>query len=108
MDHHQLDQRSLAFHRLVAEKIRRDPGLFSKVLPTLQRWKGAEGCRRSLPYLMEWEQLARQGMDACLTIATEDSEHAQALRQSTPFVGILTHAERFAFLKSWKIEHDAR
>ncbi|MFA7239213.1 MAG: hypothetical protein WC091_03810 [Sulfuricellaceae bacterium] len=46
-----------------------------------------------------------QGIDASLAIAVEDSQRATALRQSSPFSGILTNQERFAFLKAWNNDH---
>lgn len=101
--HQEIDQRSLAMHRLVADKIRRDPALFEKAKGTLARWRTMV-CPASQPYLQEWERLMKQGVDACLTVATEDSERANALRQSSPFAGILTNQERFVFLKEWNRE----
>lgn len=96
--HQEIDQRSLAMHRLVAEKIRRDPALFEKARRTLARWRTIV-CPASQPYLDEWEQLMKRGIDACLAVAIEDSERANALRQSSPFTGILTNQERYSFLK---------
>lgn len=101
--HQEIDQRSLAMHRLVADKIRRDPALFEKAKGTLARWRTIV-CPASQPYLEEWERLMEQGMDACLTVAVEDSERATALRQSSPFAGILTNQERFAILREWNRE----
>lgn len=90
-------------HRLVADKIRRDPSLWERVPRTLARWR-RQVDPATQPYLREWEALASQGMEVCLAVATERSEHATALRQSSPFVCILTHHERFAFLKRWRSE----
>jgi hypothetical protein len=98
--HQQLDARSLAMHCLIAEKISRNPALFERVTRTLRHWRVVV-CTASQPYLQEWETLVAQGLPACLAMATQNSEHAAALRQSSPFTGILTHQERFAFLKSW-------
>ncbi len=99
--HQVLDQRSLDLHRLIAEKIRRDPILFGKVSTTLSRWKNIVS-GSSLPYIREWDSLVQQGCDKCLAIATEDSPRATALRQSSPFCGILSNAERSHFLKTWQ------
>lgn len=99
--HQDIDQRSLALHRLVADKIRHNPVLFDKVKQTLARWRTTV-CASSQPYLQEWERLANLGLDTCLGVAEEDSERAHALRQSSPFTGVLTHGERFAFLKTWR------
>ncbi|HSI58792.1 MAG TPA: hypothetical protein VLA16_14635 [Ideonella sp.] len=98
--HQQLDRRSLAMHRLVVDKIRRDPALFERARATLARWR-ASVCVSSQPYLEEWERSMNQGMEACLALAVEDSQRATALRQSSPFAGVLTHRERFEFLRTW-------
>jgi hypothetical protein len=102
--HQELDQRSLALHRLVADKIRRDPALLDQARRTLSRWRETV-CERSQPYLYQWEQVLNTGLEASLALAVEDSERATALRQSSPFSGLLTNQERFAFLKAWKQEH---
>ncbi|MBL8511175.1 MAG: hypothetical protein JNM52_05970 [Betaproteobacteria bacterium] len=104
--HQEIDQRSLALHRLVASKIRANPDLFGRAKITLARWRDLVS-NSSHPYLTEWETLMQQGMEPCLAMATEDSPRAAALRQSSPFAGILTHQERFAFLKNWSRSNEA-
>lgn len=96
-----LNARSLDMHRLIADKIRNDPAQMERVRSTLKRWLSiVDG--RSLPYLMEWQRLLDAGIDECLKVATEDSEHAATLRQSSPFCGILTEQERLEFLDTWR------
>lgn len=104
--HQEIDERSLALHRLVAERVMRDPALLEKARKTVVRWRGTVSIA-SQPYLEEWERLIDQGVEACLVMAVEDSQKAAALRQSSPFAGVLTNRERFAFLKSWQREHEA-
>lgn len=94
--HQELDARSLAMHRLIAEKVRRDPSLFENVRATLARWRPTTA-PGTLPYHEEWERLVSEGTEACLAVAVEDSERARALRQCSPFTGILTPEERLAF-----------
>lgn len=106
MTHLKIDQRSLALHRLVVEKIRKDPVLFDNVKRTLAYWRTIVSAN-SQPYLEEWEQLVNQGIDACLAAAVEDSEHADALRQTSPFCGILTNEERFVFFKEWRQKNES-
>jgi hypothetical protein len=105
--HQEIDARSLALHRYVASCIRREPARFAKVQQTLTHWRQVV-CSASQPYLVQWEQLVQQGMEACLRAAEEDSERAAALRQSSPFAGILCNAERFAFLKEWRQHHETQ
>ena len=95
-----LDQRSLALHRLIAENIRRDPSLFEKVKTTLARWETTV-CANSQPYIKDWQRLADLGMEACLTMATEDSERAATMRQASPFCGLLSEEERREFFLTW-------
>jgi hypothetical protein len=106
LTHAQIDARSLALHRLVAEKVRREPQRFVRAGAILARWR-REVCANTQPYLEEWERLFHEGMEQALKVATEDSERADALRQSSPLACVLTPAERVAFLKDWRREHDA-
>lgn len=106
--HQDSDNRSLELHRLIADKIRREPSLFEKPKQTLTHWRNVV-CENSQPYMEEWQRLVDEGMDKCLAVATEDSEYARALRQSSPFCGVLSHKERFVFFKKWaeKGNHEA-
>ncbi|MFQ6759458.1 MAG: hypothetical protein D9V46_00580 [Deltaproteobacteria bacterium] len=104
--HQEIDQRSLALHRLIAEKIRQDPSLFEKPRETLGRWRKTV-CTNSQPYLEEWQRLVDMGIEECLTVATEDSERANAMRQASPFCRILTNEERWEFLLEWDKSHGA-
>ena len=99
--HQDIDARSLAMHRLAAEKIRRDPALLHQVQQTLARWR-VTVCASSQPYLQEWDDLARQGLDALLAAAVEDSPQGAARRQASPFAGVLSNQERFDLLKQWR------
>jgi len=105
--HQEIDERSLALHRLIAAKITHEPLLFERTKETLARWR-MTACSGTLPYLDEWERLTNLGADACLAVAVENSERATALRQSSPFAGILTNRERFSFLKQWKLDRETQ
>ena len=105
--HQEIDARSLELHRLIAAKVRRDPALLDRVRRTLERWRDPGSPSRSEPYLAEWDRLLAQGLEQVLATAVEESERAAALRQCSPFTGILSSAERFAFLKTWTATHAA-
>jgi hypothetical protein len=102
--HQEIDARSLALHRLVAEKVRRDPALLERARETLRRWL-VDVDPRSRPYLEEWQRALSAGLDAALELATEDSERAATLRQCSPFAGVLDNRERFTFLRAWREAH---
>ncbi len=105
MTHHATEARSLALHRLIAQKIQRDPALLNRATDNIARWKTLVS-QNSQPYILAWEVLLRQGLAACLLVATEDSAHANAMRQCSPFAGVLSPQERWQFLREW-CQHDA-
>ncbi|MDB5846363.1 MAG: hypothetical protein JWP29_115 [Rhodoferax sp.] len=84
--HQDIDARSLALHRLIAQRVARDPALLA----------------RAQLYLREWAGRLAQGAEACLAVAVKDPQRAAALRQCSTFTNFLSNAARFAFLKSWK------
>ena len=104
--HQEIDARSLMLHCFVADKIRRDPAQFAVARATLARWRASVDAAPQ-PYLERWNDLMNQGMEACLAVAVENSQRADALRQNSPFSGILTNRERFMLLKNWKQSHEA-
>lgn len=81
-----LDQRSLALHRVIADK-RQAPGLLDKPMQTLARWRNVASLNCQ-PYLRDWQQLIDGGLETCLSVATRDSEHANALRQASLFCAV--------------------
>lgn len=104
--HQEIDARSLALHRLIAERIQRDPSLFEVAKRNLAHWR-THASPNETYYVEEWDRLLQSGLDAALAVAIEDSEYATALRQSSPFAGVLTPRERWAFLDAWKVAHEA-
>jgi hypothetical protein len=91
-DHSRVDERSLAMHRLLAEKVRVDPALLDKARDNLRRWRKTEG-NPSLT-LAEWEKILSGPAAQVAQFLEERSERATRLRQSGPFAGILTDTER--------------
>jgi hypothetical protein len=102
--HQEIDLRSLALHRLVADKIRQDLSLLDKARAALKRWH-AIASPGTFGYLDAWQGLLDDDVEACLAVATEQSERGDALRQASPLACLLTNQERFAFLKQWKADH---
>ena len=102
--HEEIDMRSLALHRLVVAKIRRDGALFDKAQAILRRWHQTAS-PRTHGYLDTWQGLMDRGIDVCLSAATDESEWGDSIRQASPFACLLTNQERFAFLKQWRESH---
>ena len=99
--HDFLDRRSLAMHKLAAAKVRAHPELLDLARETVQRWKRTAPSRAHA-LLDEWIALIDRGVDDCLSVAEEDSEHARQLRQSSPLPCLLDRRERNEFMRSWR------
>jgi hypothetical protein len=98
-DHTRLDERSLALHKLVAEKVRVTPELLDKARANVRRWQGAS--EDVSPALAEWAQILASPANEVIALLTERSARATRLRQSSPFAGILTEEERRAVYESY-------
>lgn len=102
--HQLLDDRSLLLHTVVAGKLRADPALLARAQATLHRWL-ATASPRTAVYLNEWNHWLSLGVEDCLSHALDQSDHATAMRQSSPLACLLSNAERFAFMKAWRAQH---
>jgi hypothetical protein len=99
--HQWMDACNLAMTRRIAEKIRLRPELMEIASENLRHWK--KKVRPWPPALREWEQiLSRNSQEQILAILTQDNDEGQRLRQSDPFVGILTEKERTWFLENYE------
>lgn len=92
--HLRLDERSLALHRAIADKLRSDPGLLEIARENLRRWSQQNG--RSQPYWDAWLELLNGPFEALLAALVEPGERMTAMRQATAFAGVLSPAERWA------------
>jgi hypothetical protein len=92
-----VDYFSLMLHRVVAEKILVDE---SKVLQTarnnLARWLNSESFAGSERFaLLEWQEILENSTPQEIRkIITQYTDEGQRLRSSSPFVGVLSEAER--------------
>jgi hypothetical protein len=98
-DHRRVDERSLAMHRLIARKVLADPALLDKARENVRRWQKIDGSPKLA--LVEWEQILSGDAHQVAQFLSEQSERANRLRQSSPFPGILTEAERRAIYESY-------
>jgi hypothetical protein len=92
--HQRIDQRSLALHRAIAEKLRAQPALLEIARDNLDRWTLAGS--RSQPYWDAWRGILSRPLPEILDLLGDETEAMTALRQATPFAGVLEPAERWA------------
>lgn len=89
------DQRSLAFHRLVAKRLLEDPGAVrTKALHNIDVMEAAHSDGSAAPYFTDWRALLDGPESTLIEVLLSTSDRARALRQVTPFAGVLTDEER--------------
>jgi hypothetical protein len=99
--HRKLEERSLALHREIAQRIRSNPDLLSSVRERLS--KDIRSGRFSISLIdamQEWlDLLDSSSVEQLLELLVDEGENGRRLRQSTPFAGILTKEERRRILE---------
>jgi len=92
-DHRIAEARSLALHVLAARRIAADPTLLARARSTLERWlqRYDGGAPQAL---LEWRALLARPWAEVAARATELSEDAARLRQSSPLATLLPESAR--------------
>jgi hypothetical protein len=99
------EERSLSYHRAIAEKLRADPGVLAKARQRVESWLAAGD---PVPfYARKWAEILAGDPNAIASFLVERSDLAAELRQSSPFAGALSPQERWAILRETQ-EHFAR
>lgn len=91
--HRLLEARSLAMHAVIAQKIERDSRLLDVPRNNLKRWS-ARWQDDAPAWYDEWRGIMNRPWPEIAAIITEPSEQGARLRQSSPFAGVLSAAER--------------
>lgn len=93
MNLHELaEERSIALHRAVAERVLAEPSLLEAVRARVATWL-RDGTVHA-EYAHAWAAILARPLAEILPVLTDPGERARALRQVTPFVGILDQKER--------------
>ena len=100
-DHHRIDRRSLALDVAVQREFLKDPARVRQIaVENLERW--AKQGFESLPnedWMVILETLSDEELSALLI---DESEKATELRQSSPFVGIITEEGRLEIFRKYE------
>ncbi len=102
--HTMIDARNRELHGIIAGKVRQNPALILEVRAALNRWlKATDESDRGRSSLLEWQKrLDEQSLEQSLTFISSEDEEACRLRQSTPFVGLLTEEERMSVFRKYE------
>ena len=98
--HRLAEQRSLALHRAVADRLAADPSVLARARDRVRRW--LETGDVNAHWAREWENVLSRSLDDIRAFLMENSERARALRQVTPFAGAIDPRTR------WRIWREVR
>ena len=100
LDLHELAiERSLAFHREIAQRLVRDATVLDRARERVRGWMAEKPDR---PYVRRWAGILAGTTESVAAFLVDGSESAQELRQSSPFAGVLDPQER------WRIWRETR
>lgn len=95
--HEEIEERSLALHAAVAKKIEEDPSRLEEARARVETW-----CREGSvhpEYARAWREALAGPLDELSKLLVDPGERARALRQVSPFAGVLEARERWEILR---------
>jgi DNA-binding transcriptional ArsR family regulator len=104
--HSHMDRQALALARAIADRIPKDPELIPRAVSYLRR-RMEQASARERPELNEWlDLLETKSVAQVRSLLLDPGERATRLRQSLPFLEVLTETERIELLQ--RVNDDAR
>jgi hypothetical protein len=94
--HRVSELRSIAFHRLVAERL--DDEVLATARQRVHGWISAGGPVPTL-WAERWRDVLSRPEPEIARLLTEDSERMRELRQVTPFAGAVEPGERWRIIR---------
>jgi hypothetical protein len=88
-------------HRAIAAKLTANPALLAIAWDNLRRWEATAG--RSQPYLDAWRELLDRPVAEVAALIQEDHEGMRAMRQASPFAGVLSPRERWGIYDAFAV-----
>jgi antirestriction protein ArdC len=103
-DHRRNDRLSLAYHRAIAQRLAQDGNILSRARARVDGW--ARDGSVHVDYVAAWRRVLEGDARAVAAFLTDGGEHAMALRQVSPFGGVLSPRERWAIWRAYRGEVD--
>jgi hypothetical protein len=98
--HRLAEERSLALHRAIADRLSLDPSLLERARARVRRW--LETGEVAPHWAGKWNEVLARSADEIRTFLVDEGEEARALRQVTPFAGAIDPRTR------WRIWREVR
>jgi len=97
------EERSLALHRAVAERLRADPSLIERARRRVEDW--LRGGTIARPYAEAWRDVLAGTVDDVAGFLEDPGDRARQLRQASPFAGFLDARTRWSILRRARDSH---
>ena len=102
MDPHRLaEERSVAYHRVIAERLPDQPAILDSARRRVQDWLASGPAAPASA--TRWAALLAADVASIAAFLVERSEQADEIRQSSPFAGALDPRERW---RIWRATRD--
>jgi len=94
--HRTAERRSLAYHRVIAERLRGDAALVERARERVRSWRG----HAHPTWVDAWSELLERPLDELCRALVDEHERMVALRQTTPFAGVLDPRTRWSIWRA--------
>ncbi|MCC6223203.1 MAG: hypothetical protein IT201_06885 [Thermoleophilia bacterium] len=101
--HRLAELRSLEYHRLIGERLERDPEALRRARERVARWLTENG-PVDRGRALRWQELLHRPLPELVRALNRDDDDARDLRQNSPFAGILTSQERWRVIRETRSE----
>ena len=95
--HRRIEERSLWLHRAVADKLRRDSAVLARARERVERWRRDGSVHPH--YAEAWQRVLSLSPEEISERLADPGEAMCALRQCSPFAGVLDPRERWQILR---------
>jgi hypothetical protein len=95
--HRVAEERSLALHREVARRLRERPELLDRARSRVESW--AHDGTVAEHWVRRWRQVLACSVDEVAAAIVDPGEASRALRQTSPFAGVIDSATRWRILR---------
>jgi hypothetical protein len=104
MDHLQINQRSLAMHIFLMERLRKEPHRLSDLKDVWTSWLALPSFSCKKAYIDAWISAIEAGVNAVVTLAVSESDFHNTIRQCSPCGALWNDdQERLDFIRRWKV-----